>query len=192
LGNVRFGIPERVLLDMLRDRSLETAVETGTYLGGSARVLAMHFATVWTIERDGEIYAKAVADFERDGITNIRSLYGDSVGLLPSLLAQLDAPALFWLDAHWFPRMQISSARQCGLIQEIEAIAGWGLAERSVMLIDDMSIFGISPDERLGYRATDWPRIDEIRRVIKRLFPNHDQSVMDDVLILAPAAQLDV
>ena len=81
----------------LRDRlGLQHFVETGAFLGATARWASQHFAVVTTIEINPTFHGMASSKMP----ANVHCLLGDSRVLLPQIAAGLTAPALFYLDAH--------------------------------------------------------------------------------------------
>jgi hypothetical protein len=153
---------------------LRLFVESGTANGDTPAYLAPFFDHLWTIERDGRLFALAV---ERFMGTNVTPLHGDSGQLLPGLLAQLDRPALFWLDGH-----------RCGgesgpddtpLLDELAAIFVSPL--RHVVLIDDARLLG----GMSHYGEWDWPHIDVVRAMAEAA--GYTFEMDDDIIRLVPA-----
>ncbi len=123
MGMVRFGIPERITLE-LRDLSGATVfIETGTYQGDTARWAANHFDKVITIERSKSLfdeYSGGLADLH-----NVSALCGDSRQLLPSILKEIgEEKAIFWLDSHWFGGETAGQDDQCPLLGELACLQG--------------------------------------------------------------------
>lgn len=79
-------------------------VETGTFIGLTARQLAMYFKEVHTIELDKGLYLQSL-EMLATGAPNVSSYLGDSSFILSSeLIDKLnhkDEKVLFFLDAHW-------------------------------------------------------------------------------------------
>jgi hypothetical protein len=88
----------RLLRETAREHGLRVFVETGTYMGETAWALRRDFDRIETIELEPTLARLAGIRFGRT--RNVRVHQGDSAMVLPRILATLDEPALFWLDAH--------------------------------------------------------------------------------------------
>ena len=80
------------------------AVETGTCLGYSTRILAGLYSFVHTIELSETLYDRAVQAFIDEGLDNVTCWCGDSAVKLKELIqeeVEIQRPCLFYLDAHW-------------------------------------------------------------------------------------------
>ena len=79
------------------------AVETGTFIGDTARQLARYFKEVHTIELDKGLYLQSLRGLQ--DVSNVSSYLGDSSFILSSeLIDKLnhkDEKVFFFLDAHW-------------------------------------------------------------------------------------------
>jgi len=74
-------------------------VETGTYLGEMINAQEGNFDRLLTVELDPELYRKAVRRFRR--LAQVSVFQGDSSVELPKMVAAVNEPAIFWLDAHY-------------------------------------------------------------------------------------------
>jgi hypothetical protein len=74
-------------------------IETGTYLGETTLAMADVFYHCYTIGYDRSVYDRTNVIFSDR--KNITLYHGDSGKLLGSILANLNEPAIFWLDAHY-------------------------------------------------------------------------------------------
>ncbi len=119
-------------IEKLRDRfRIKTAIETGTYLGGTTKVLSTMFDEVYTCELDEENFKKA-NDYLRD-IDNVILVKQSSPKFLDDLLQILTASSnikLFFLDAHW--------SNDCPLLDELSCIAKHKL--KPVIVIHDWKV----------------------------------------------------
>lgn len=114
-------------------------IETGTYMGGGVRLAkATGFKRVISIELDPERAAnvrRALAD-----VPGVELYEGDTVEILPKILAELDEPATIFLDAH-----PIGAADKCKvgrqkwpLTEELRLIASQSKRKDHTLLIDDI------------------------------------------------------
>ena len=124
---------------------LRTWVETGTHEGHSTEAMLRSGLIDRAITMEiGEHYREACRQLFR-GNRRVTVIEDGSATALPGVLASLEGPALFWLDAHagalrgdvsLFPRRQ-----------ELAALEAWGTARpewfaRSCVLVDDARFLG--------------------------------------------------
>lgn len=87
-----------ILADYAKAYNLKTFVETGTCDGGTLAAMIPLCDKLYSIELDDEIYGVAAERFAP--FPSVTMIHGDSSTKLPNLLALIDQPTLFWLDAH--------------------------------------------------------------------------------------------
>lgn len=76
-----------------------TFIETGSHAGQGIRAaLAAGFSHIKSVEAERSFYEACAALFS--DTPGIELFHGLSTELLPLMLAGVDAPAVFWLDAH--------------------------------------------------------------------------------------------
>jgi hypothetical protein len=114
-------------------------VETGTWNGDTAFMASKFFKTIYTIEILKSVYENAINKFAN---TNVFPLLGDSIDILPTLLPTLTSNTIFWLDGH-----NSGPNTGCGkfnfpLIQECTYIDKLLPSVKSIILIDDVRLFG--------------------------------------------------
>lgn len=114
---------------------INTAIETGTHIGATARGLSEFVASVETIEIDPQRFAQCE---HLDQLGNVRRHLGSSPEVLERILPDVDEPVLFYLDAHW--------NEYWPLLDELKVIAGRGL-ERVLIVIHDVRV----PEKHFGY-----------------------------------------
>lgn len=164
-----------------REFGLRTLVETGTAAGETPYALRRDFRRIITIEVDSHLAAAARRRFQP--YAHLRVLHGDSGGLLPQVLAELDEPALFWLDGHQM-RVPTASGAQPGargervtpVRAELAAILAHPTSDH-VVLIDDARLF-------TGHG--DYPTLDEVQQLVRSQRPKWRFEVEDDVIRLLP------
>lgn len=141
--------------DVLRKHLNPVFIETGTNTGlGVAVARSCGFTEVHSVEFDQEFYAAACDLYKEDPCVHLYC--GNSPVVLRKILATLDRPATFYLDAH--------SIEQNPLLDELRVIAAWPLAARSIILIDDVRMFG----------TPDWHGIqrEDAMSIIKTISPD--------------------
>lgn len=183
MGSVTFSIPIDLATALVDAAGLRFAVETGTYLGASALMLATVVDEVWSVELKPDILEQARANTAHAGGIHLYDGYSPEV--LPVLLEQVPGPALFWLDGHGgtFGANDVPShIRECPVLEELAAIDQYPHAADSVVLIDDARAF-FGP--MLQHRPEDWPTFVEVATA---LGPDRHVTVLDDVVIAVPRA----
>jgi hypothetical protein len=157
-------VKQLVLLGLAKRYSLRLFVETGTSFGDMVRAMIPHFDRIWTIELGDRLYAEAQEKF-RDA-RNVELIHGDSGRELGHLLPTLDAPALFWLDAHYSggPLRRATSARgekDTPILEELGHLLS-AVETRHVLVIDDARLFGTDPA---------YPTLDAVAAFVKSRSP---------------------
>jgi len=130
-------------------------VETGTAYGEMTQIMQGKFRHIFTIELGAEFHERAKNMFSADpGIT---VLLGDSGKVLKSVMPRLDAPALFWLDAHYSGGATSKGDQETPILDELESILAVP-SHGHVIVIDDLSQFMWNPE---------YPRIETLRVFIE-------------------------
>lgn len=175
------GPPVALILALKEKLRLDDFVETGTYRGDTAEWASEHFARVATVELSPEYYAAAVARFGAQ--PNVRVLQGDSGTRLRQLVAELQGPAVFWLDAHWSGLDTAGREAECPLIAEL-TILNDAPHEHS-LLVDDARLFAAPPPR--PHRAEKWPDLGAVLDALRAGGRRH-VVMFEDVLIAVPVA----
>lgn len=123
-------------------------IETGTMHGDTAITIAETGARIDTIELSPDLHRRAQERLARYG--NVVAHLGDSAQVLPRLLADLDEPAVFWLDAHWCGGETARGTRETPIVQELLAILNHPIRTHAI-LVDDAWIFGTGDYPPLGF-----------------------------------------
>jgi hypothetical protein len=101
------------------------------------------------------LYEEAVRRFKKYG--HIKLYHGDSAKVLTDIVAGLEEPAIFWLDAHYSGGVTARAEKDCPIFGEVDAIFQKGTF-RHILLIDDADCF-------IG--ANDYPTVEELTAYIK-------------------------
>lgn len=181
MGSVTFSIPFDLASALVQASGLRYAVETGTYLGGSALMLAEVVQHVWSCELKPEILDQAR---DRTAHKSNISLYeGYSPEVLPKMLKDVPGPALYWLDGHggtFGADDTPAHIRECPVLEELAVIEQHPHAAASVILIDDARAF-FGP--MLQHRPEEWPTFVQVADALGR---DRHITVLDDVVIAVP------
>lgn len=180
MGRVNWGVPTAIV-DVLREHGgIRLCVEAGTYRGASTELLAARFDRVITIEASPAL--ATAAKRRLSGLSGVEVIQGDSSTVLPSVVACLDQPALFWLDSHYCGPETYGVDRQCPVIDEIRTIVA--AVPEHVVLIDDARLFLEPPP--LPLDVSQWPSIDEICAAFAAGRHRRYLAVHDDVIFAVP------
>jgi hypothetical protein len=124
-----------------------------------------------------DLYRAALARFAKR--QNVTLLEGDSADLMESVVAQLEEPALFWLDGHYSAGITAQGDLDTPAQRELEIILA--TADNHVILVDDARCFG----------SGDYPTLDAVQALVGRLRPGWTCVVEDDIIrIHAPSLSL--
>jgi hypothetical protein len=148
------AVKRAILQDLAEKHHVDLLVETGTFVGDTSAQLAASFRQVHTIEAVRELFDAVAPRLEK--FPNVHRYLGDSGVVLPSLLPRLDAPTLFWLDAHLQGFAHDGEANP--ILREVSTIAA-DVRFNHVLAIDDMREFG---------RVAAYPSIDLLLATIAK------------------------
>jgi hypothetical protein len=152
--------------------ALRTLVETGTYYGEMVAAMKRRFDRIYSIEFAPELAERAQRKFAGEG--HIKILCGDSRVVIPEILAQLNAPALFWLDGGYFMWSGKESDRQ-RLSAELEMILSHRFPH--IVLLDDAR--GLTGRNGI-------PTVGDIKAFIEDKFSTRQVRVEHDILRVTP------
>jgi hypothetical protein len=164
----------RVMRDYARRYGTREFVETGTYLGDTIEAVRQIFAHIYSIEIDGTLFRNATELFKGDPRVSI--LLGDSAQVLPTVIASLSSPTLFWLDGHYSSGITGKGDKETPIVEELLAIAASPILGH-VILIDDARLFN---------GTHDYPTSIEIKERAEKLWPAHVFEIKDDIIRIYP------
>jgi SAM-dependent methyltransferase len=162
-----------LLLEKLRSCNLNVVIETGTFLGDTTHFLAARGYNVVTVEIEPRLAAWARARF--GGVANVRVVEGDSEQLMTELIADLDQPALFYLDGHYSSGQTGRGQHETPVVKEVEAILR-DAPSGSFVIIDDARCFG---------RLQDYPPLLDFLSSLR------DRGV-DDAVVMNDSIQFSI
>ena len=131
-------VKHAILRRHAREFNLDIFVETGTYQGDTVYAMRRVCKRIFSIELGKELAKKARLRFSRNA--NIQILEGDSTVILPQILKSIDAPCLFWLDAHFSGGIAVAGSSPTPILDEVKAIIEHPV-RRHVVLVDDSRLF---------------------------------------------------
>jgi hypothetical protein len=153
-----------------RQHGLGVFVETGTYEGETTQRLSRDFDRLYTVEIDPELARLARMRFGRS--PHVTALEGSGPERLREVLADLDRPALFWLDSH--PCTTKTSGAGSPAVDELRQVMAHPVPGH-VVLVDDV---------RLLSGTDGWPTLEEVLAVVDGT--RFETEVADDVLRVTP------
>ena len=149
-------------------------VETGAGpCGGSRAALQLGFPRIFVVEFDPELYAKAAGRFRNN--PEVEVVYGDSGEVLTDVIAPIEEPITFWLDAHGKSCDTTGNLSKKPLLRELAAIAAHPLRDKHTILIDDWDV--VEHPRRA-------PHLTEktVREALRAINPNFRLSRVDGLL----------
>lgn len=155
---------------------LKIFVETGTFKGDTVEAMRPHFDRIYSIELSDKFYQAAVKRFK--GVSKVKLLEGDSGKRMPEVVAELDAPTLFWLDGHYSGGETAMGELAAPVWAELKAIFA-GMKEPFVILIDDARCF-----TQVGGEA--YPAVAEIEAWVMEQGRDLTLEVEMDCIRIAP------
>ncbi|PPD41665.1 MAG: hypothetical protein CTY15_13210 [Methylocystis sp.] len=132
--------------------------------------MAPHFDKLFSIEIDPALAAKATARFADE--TKIKIIEGNSAKMLPTVLAELEEPALFWLDGHYSGGVTGGGDTEVPIMEELKLIFDHAVKSH-VILIDDARLFRGT----LGY-----PTISRLAKFVRKHAPHYGVTVYADII----------
>jgi hypothetical protein len=127
-----------------------------------------HFDRIYSIEYVQELASRATRKFARD--KHVRIFCGDSRLVMPEVLALLEGPALFWLDAGYYGWVGIRTNEQ-RLSAELEMILGHRFPH--IILLDDAR----------GLIGRDGiPSVADVKSYVESTFPQRSVEVEYDIM----------
>lgn len=175
-----YRLPSNLVLSIKNEFHLKYFVETGTYVGNTARWASQHFDRVFTIENSEMLWQQASTKYS--GLDNIQFILGDSRHMLCEVVEKLESPAIFWLDAHWSVGITYGEGNECPLAEELQIVVNNSYDH--FILVDDARMFLAPPPK--PHTPDQWP---DIVSVINILNSNRARFivVIDDVIVAVPA-----
>lgn len=146
-------------------------IETGTYHGDTVAAVKSLYASVISIEVDEALYRKACERFVAD--KNVRIVHGDCATEMPSILAGLQEPAVFWLDGHYSGGVTGKGVVEDPILISLSQIALHPIKEH-VLFVDDARTF----DGREGR-----PDISDVLNHIKKINVSYIIRVQSDIIV---------
>ncbi len=173
-------VPPDLAVELRDQLGLRRAVETGTYSGEGARVLAGLFDSAITIELSRELWEQASRS--QADLHNLELRHGDSSEELPRVVDP-GTPTLYFLDGHWSGGPTAGEGHECPVLAELDAIAT-GHPDDCIF-IDDARLFTAPPPP--PHDPTQWPTLVEVIDAARAADDTRHVTLLDDLVISVPA-----
>jgi hypothetical protein len=164
----------RVILSRLRAMDRPIFVETGTYFGDTISAVNAMCSTALSIEIDPYLFARACQRFRNN--PRVRILHGDCVEILPRIIADLQRPALFWLDAHYSAGLTSRGRIDDPIMLTLEQLNAQSIRSH-VLLIDDASSFD-------GREAR--PDLPDVLKLLRKINQRYRLSIIHNIIVAEP------
>lgn len=166
------------IIDSYRQRyGTRVLVETGTYLGDTLDALADRFSKIYSIEMSPMLHRWAKARLRKH--PHITLYCGDSAVLLPSVISQVNEPALFWLDAHYSGGQTARGDSDTPILAELRSVfEAENSGKRHVILIDDARDF-------VG--GNGYPTLAAVEELVANKGPDLIMQIEEDIIRITPA-----
>jgi hypothetical protein len=149
----------------------EVFIETGTFYGDTLAALQNDFARLYSIELHRRLARRAMRRFRRNPRVTI--IHGDSATHLETVLSDVAAPAVLFLDGHYSGMLTARGEEgDTPVLRELDAALRAGTPEDAI-LIDDARLFGNDPA---------YPSISEVEVRAKAVRPDCSVHVDDDMI----------
>jgi hypothetical protein len=161
-------LKQKVVREYGEKFALKTLVETGTYYGEMVAAMKGHFEGIYSIEFVAGLAERAQRKFA--GYPQVRIFCGDSRVVMPEVLALLNGPALFWLDAGYYGWVGKQGDQQ-RLSAELEMILSHRYSH--IILLDDAR--GLTGREGI-------PSVGDVTSYVESKFPRRAVEVKYDIM----------
>lgn len=165
--------------------SIGQFVETGTYVGSGAAWAATVFPSVVTIEINDTFRQLAIRSYGH--LPSITFLLGDSVEVLPQVVADLKGSTFFWIDAH-AGGGNFGTEDYCPLLAELEIIASSPF--QHYIFIDDARAFVAPPPP--PFKPDRWPPLFDVLSMARKRHPYYCVIMQDIVMCVPQLAKPDI
>lgn len=167
-------VKQHRILELRRRFNVSVFVETGTYRGKMVFAMRPHFRRIVSIELSEELAEKARRLFST--CPEVEIVQGDSAEKLGEVLADLNEPALFWLDGHYSGGETGHGEKSTPVLEELKAIFEHDVAGH-VIAIDDAQCFGEDPD---------YPSLDEVEQFVAVSGGAYGFELVENMIVITP------
>lgn len=163
-------VKQEAVKDYARRFNVRILIETGTFMGEMIDAVLNTFSEIVSIEFDPALALRAQKKFSKH--SHVRILQGDSGKVLPEIMARINNPCLFWLDAHYSGGVTAKSDLETPIVRELSVLLEHPCLDH-VILIDDAREFT---------GQNNYPLLEEVRNLIAAKRPDWIMQVKDDII----------
>jgi hypothetical protein len=179
IKNENHGLKKEFLNEIRSLFSIDTFIETGTYLGYTTEIASNIFNHVHSVELSQELFGQA--QLKLGQIHNISLYKGDSAEKISEMIDNSSGKLLFWLDGHFSGGDTAKGESSTAILSELEIIRQKGKRD-SVILVDDLRFF----DESLKFTGenqhlNDYPGLKDLITAGRSINKNYNFVVLGDV-----------
>jgi len=147
-------------------------VETGTYIGNGLNcAIQAGYHKCYSIEIHEKFHNSSVKRFEEQIKQNkVKIFCGNSESYFKYIVSGLPEKATFWLDAHISSQYGEALAKNCPIMEELEAIKNHHIKDHTI-LIDDLNYFGNAMHDNI--------MLGDIIEYIRTINPNYKFEFLD-------------
>lgn len=147
-------------------------IETGTYMGSTINKMKYIFDELYTIEIDEKLYNNAKNKYK--DTNKIKFYLGDSGKILNNIISIINNNAIFFLDGHYSSGITGKGDKDVPLYEELNSIITQ-FNYYSIIIIDDVRLFGKGPNNKDNYQNENWEdiNINEILKIVKPKLLSH-------------------
>ena len=124
----------KLLKTIVKNADFSNAVETGTYLGRSTKILSHNIENVYTVEIKKDLFEFTKRKFRK---SSVNFLLGDSEEILNRIIHKIKGRTIFYLDSHTSGGITGKGHSVTPLKMELEMLDKYESISDSVVLIDD-------------------------------------------------------
>jgi len=163
-------IKRRIIKEYASRYKIKSFIESGTYMGDTVEDCKRIFKKIASIELDPSLYQGAKKRFENDN--HITIYKGDSGEIIGLIMKEVSEPCLFWLDGHYSEGITAKGNLNTPILDELTHILHHRI-KTHVILIDDARCFN---------GLDDYPSIDTLREIVKKVDNNLRFEIADDII----------
>jgi hypothetical protein len=121
-------------------RRTQVFVETGSYFGGGIeKAIGVGYEEIHSIELSDSYFHLCQNRFS--AYSYVHLWHGDSGVMLADVIAGIQEPITFWLDAHYSGNDTAKGSVNCPILRELEIIKNHPIKSHQIF-IDDIRLFG--------------------------------------------------
>lgn len=186
MGLISYPTTANVITKLRNKFNIQTAIETGTFMGEATSWLAERFHKVITIDISKEFQKQAKERCNK--FTNIEYLSGDSRNMLPVVMNRISNSCLFWLDAHNTIQVYGPGPDDCPLLEELTCI--FASPFDHFIIVDDLNAF-LPTEKKIHHpkKPLDvdiWPPIKQITELSNKFNYECYGVILYDVMAIVP------